>query len=153
MLDFLKSKQQKFFSATEEAKIVHAITAAEQQTSGEVRLFIESKCRFVDPLDRAAEIFLQLKMNETADRNAVLVYVAKQHKQLAIFADEGIYKKAGQQFWNNAVHTMIAEFRKDNYAEGIIEVIHKTGDLLKTNFPYNAVTDKNELPDDIVFGK
>jgi uncharacterized membrane protein len=153
MLDFLKPKQQKFFSAEEEAKIVDAIKAAEQQTSGEVRLYIESKCRFVDPLDRAAEIFLQLKMNETAERNAVLVYIATVHKQLAIFADEGIYKKAGQQFWNNAVRTMIAEFRKDNYAEGLTEVIHKTGELLKTHFPYDVSTDKNELPDDIVFGK
>lgn len=153
MFSLFKPKQQKFFSAQEETKIIDAIRDAEHQTSGEVRLYIESKNRFVDPLDRAAEIFLQLKMHETAERNAVLVYIATVHRELAIFADEGIYKKAGQQFWNNAVHSMISEFRKDNYAEGLIEVIRKTGQLLKTHFPYNAVTDKNELPDDIVFGK
>ncbi len=153
MLSFLKPKQQKFFSAEEEKNIVDAIRKAEHQTSGEVRLYIESKCRFVDPLDRAAEIFLHLKMHETANRNAVLIYVAKVHQQLAIFADEGIYKTAGQQFWNNAVHAMISNFKKENYAEGIIEIIHKTGELLKTHFPYDASSDKNELPDDIVFGK
>ena len=153
MLSLFKPKQQKFFSAEEEAKIVDAIRAAEQQTSGEVRLYIESKCRFVDPLDRAAEIFLHLKMNETANRNAVFVYIATEHHQLAVFADEGIYNKAGQQFWNNAVHTMISEFKKENYAEGLVEIIYKTGQLLKTHFPYDAATDKNELPDDIVFGK
>lgn len=153
MLSIFKRKQQKFFSAEEETKIVEAIRNAEQQTSGEVRLYIESKCRFVDPLDRAAEIFLHLKMNETESRNAVLVYIATVHRQLAVFADESIYKKAGQQFWNNAVNAMIGEFKKDNYAEGLIEIIYKTGQLLKTNFPYNATTDRNELPDDIVFGK
>ncbi len=153
MFSLFKPKQQKFFSAEEEAKILNAIHEAEQQTSGEVRLYIESKCRFVDPLDRAAEIFLHLKMNETVNRNAVLVYIATVHHQLAVFADEGIYNKAGQQFWNNAVRTMISGFKQDNYAEGIIEVIYKTGQLLKTNFPYDASTDKNELPDDIVFGK
>jgi uncharacterized membrane protein len=153
MLSLFKPKQQKFFSAEEETKIVDAIHDAEKQTSGEVRLYVESKCRFVDPLDRAAEIFLHLKMNETENRNAVLIYIATVHQQLAVFADEGIFNKAGQQFWNNAVHKMISEFRKENYAEGLIEIIHKTGQLLKTHFPYDAVTDKNELPDDIVFGK
>jgi uncharacterized membrane protein len=153
MLSFLKPRQQKFFSAEEEAMIVDAIRTAEQQTSGEVRLYVESKNRFVDPLDRAAEIFLQLKMTETVNRNAVLVYVAIKHRELALFADEGIYNKAGQQFWNNAVHSMIGEFRKDNYAKGLAEVIQKIGQLLKTHFPYDAATDKNELPDDIVFGR
>jgi uncharacterized membrane protein len=153
MLSFLKPKQQKFFSADEEEKIINTIRDAEKQTSGEVRLYIENKCRFVDPLDRAAEIFLQLKMNETANRNAVLVYVAKKHRQLAVFADEGIYKKAGTAFWDNAVLVMLKEFKKENYAEGLVEVIQKIGDSLKTHFPYDAATDKNELPDDIVFGK
>jgi len=153
MISLFKRKQKKFFSEAEETRIIDAIRLAEQETSGEVRLYIESKCRFVDPLDRAAEIFVQLQMHQTANRNAVLVYVALEHHQLAVYADEGIYKKAGQQFWNNAVRTMISEFKKENYAEGLIEVVHKTGQLLKTHFPYDASTDKNELPDDIVFGK
>lgn len=153
MLSFLKPKQQKFFSTEEEEKILEAIRAAEKETSGEVRLYIESKCRFVDPLDRAAEIFLHLKMHETAQRNAVLVYIAIVHKQLAIFADEGIYNKAEQAFWNNAVQLMLKEFKKENFAEGLVEVINKIGQALKSHFPYDAATDKNELPDDIVFGK
>lgn len=153
MLSFLKPKQQKFFSAEDETKILDAIREAEKQTSGEVRLYIESKCRFVDPLDRAAEVFLQLKMNETANRNAVLVYVATQHRQLAVFADEGIYNKAGKDFWNNAVLQMLKEFKKENHADGLVEVVLKIGHLLQANFPYDSATDKNELPDDIVFGK
>ena len=153
MFSFLKPRQQKFFSPAGEEKIIEAIRSAETQTSGEVRLYIESKCRFVDPLDRAAEIFLQLKMNETANRNGVLVYIATKHRQLAVFADEGIYKKAGQEFWNNAVNTMLVEFKNQHYAEGLVEIILKIGQLLKTHFPYEVSTDKNELPDDIVFGR
>lgn len=153
MFSLFKSKQQKFFSQEEQTKILDAIREAEQQTSGEVRLFIESKCRFVDPLDRAAEIFFQLKMNETVNRNAVLVYIATVHHQFAVFADEGIYNKAGQQFWNDAVKGMMSEFKKDHIAEGIAGVVLKIGRLLKAHFPYDASTDKNELPDDIVFGK
>ena len=153
MFSFLKPKQQKFFSPAEEEKIIDAIRAAEKQTSGEVRLYIESKCRFVDPLDRAAEIFYQLKMNETASRNAVLVYIATSHRQLAVFADEGIYQKAGKEFWEKAVNTMLLEFKKEHYSAGLVTMILKIGELLKTHFPYDEGTDKNELPDEIVFGK
>ena len=48
---------------------------------------------------------------------------------------------------------MLSEFKKENYAEGLVEVIYKIGHCLKSHFPYDAATDKNELPDDIVFGK
>ena len=153
MLSILKPKQQQFFSAEEEAKILDAIRAAEKETSGEIRLYIESKCRFVDPLDRALEVFLHLKMDETVNRNAVLVYVATEHRQLALIGDVGIFNKTGQQFWNDQVKLMLSEFKKENYAEGLVEVIQKTGHALCTNFPYDAATDKNELPDDIVFGR
>ena len=153
MFSLFKPKQQKFFLPEEETKILNAIREAERETSGEIRLYIESKNRFVNPLDRAAEIFYQLRMHETANRNAVLVYVAIRDHELAVFADEGTFNKVGQQFWINAVLTMLREFKKDHYADGLTEVIQKTGQLLKTHFPYDPSTDKNELPDNLVFGK
>ena len=153
MFSFLKPKQQTFFSADEETKIVDAIRAAEKETSGEIRLYIESKCRFVDPLDRAMEVFLNLKMGETTNRNGVLVYIATEHRQLALVGDVGIFERTGQQFWNDHVKLMLGEFKKENYAEGLVEVIYKIGQALHSHFPYDAATDKNELPDDIVFGR
>src|SRR5690349_17711840 len=99
MLSFFKKKTPAFFTEGEQQKVVNAIQSAEQRTSGEVRVYVESKCRFVEPLDRAAELFYGLKMNETAEKNGVLVYIAMKHRQLAVFADEGIYKKAGAEFW------------------------------------------------------
>ena len=44
MLSIFKSKQQHFFSADEEAKILEAIRTTEKETSGEIRIYIESKC-------------------------------------------------------------------------------------------------------------
>lgn len=153
MFSIFKRKQTEFFLPAEKEKILSAIKIAEQRTSGEVRVFVESRCRFVDAIDRAYEIFYGLKMGETEQRNAVLVYVALKDKQLAIFADEGIYNKAGAQFWNNEVRTMLQHFNKENYADGIAQVVLETGEVLSSHFPYDASTDKNELPDDIVFGK
>ena len=147
------NKKKEFFNDEEKRLIVDAIQNAERLTSGEVRVFVESKCSYVDAIDRAAELFFQLKMQETKDRNAVLVYVAMKDRQLAVFGDEGIHKKVGDEYWNTEVKKMISNFNRDNYAAGISEVVKDIGLALTQHFPYNNDTDKNELPDDIVFGK
>ncbi|HWH62809.1 MAG TPA: TPM domain-containing protein [Ginsengibacter sp.] len=145
-------KKKKFFSLEDNEIIVQAIRDAEKQTSGEIRVFVESKCRFVDPLDRAIEIFGQLKMEKTEKRNAVLMYVAIKHRQLAVFADAGIHQAVGEQYWKDVVKNILVFFNKENYASGIKECVLKIGEALHSHFPYNAETDKNELPDEIIFG-
>ena len=147
------NKKKDFFNEEERQLIVDAVQNAERMTSGEVRVFVESKCSYMDAIDRAAELFFQLQMQETKDRNAVLVYVAMKDRQLAVFGDEGIHKKVGDEYWNNEVKKMISNFNRENYAAGIAEVVKDIGTALTKNFPFNNDTDKNELPDDIVFGK
>jgi len=142
-----------FFAAAEQQQIVAAIKAAEQQTSGEIRVFVESRCRYVDPLDRAAEVFLGLKMEKTAARNGVLVYVATKDRQLALFGDHGIHEKVGNEFWNREVGIILSHFNRSSYGEGIAQVVTAIGEALRLHFPYDKDTDSNELPDDIVFGK
>src|SRR5687767_6900350 len=146
------SKRKEFFSHDEKERIIATIRQAEQQTSGEIRLYTESRCRFVNPLDRAAEIFWGLKMDLTKDRNGVLVYVAMTDHQFAIFADQGIHEKVGQAFWEKEVAVMKDHFKQHHPAEAIVAVVNDIGIALKTHFPYDNTTDKNELPDDIVFG-
>ncbi|MDI9365169.1 MAG: TPM domain-containing protein [Flavobacterium sp.] len=153
MFQFFKRKAADLFTIEQKERIVNAVKKAELQTSGEVRIFIESKCRFVNPIDRAKELFDELNMYNTAERNAVLVYIAMSHRQLAVYGDVGIYKKTGAAFWNEQVKTMISHFNTSDYVEGICEVLLKIGNALATHFPYNKVNDVNELPNDIVFGK
>lgn len=129
-----------------------AIRSAEQRTSGEIRVYIENHCRYVDPMDRAAEIFFGLKMDYTRHRNGVLVYIAIKDKQLAVLGDEGIHKAVGGEFWEKEVRTLLKEFNAEHYAAGIATVVTEIGEVLQSHFPYDGATDKNELPDDIVFG-
>ena len=146
-------KQKEIFSAEEKQKIIEAIQKAEQRTSGEVRVFIESRCRYVDAIDRAAELFFQLGMDKTAERNGTIVYVATKDRQAAVFGDEGIHQRVGQKYWEDEVNKMMVCFRQANLADGLIQCVTDIGEVLYQNFPYNRETDKNELPDDIVFGK
>jgi len=153
MFGLFKSKPVAYFSEAEKLLVTQAIKDAEHRTSGEVRVYVEGHCRFMDPVRRAHEIFGQLKMYETAERNGVLVYVAMKDRQLAVYGDEGIHTKVGDAFWTAEVNKMLNQFNKSNYSEGIAGIIHKIGEALSTHFPYDGKTDINELPDDIVFGK
>lgn len=145
-------KSEDFFSAKEKEQIVAAIREAEKKTSGEIRVFVESRCRFVNPINRAAEIFFGLKMDKTEQRNGVLVYIAIKDKQLAVFGDEGIHQQVGEKFWQTEVMKMIHLFKDKNYGDGLAGIVTEIGNALHTFFPYTD-DDKNELPDDIVFGK
>jgi len=153
MLRLFNKPISDYFSEEENAQIVQAIKNAEQRTSGEVRIYIEKKCKMVNPVHRAKEIFFQLAMDKTNDRNAVLIYLAMKDRQLAIYGDEGIHQKVGQEFWLNEVKAILAAFNRNNYTEGLVKIIHDIGEALLYHFPYDAQTDKNELPDEIIFGK
>ena len=146
-------KTKEFFTAEEKKSIVDAIRSSEKRTSGEIRVFVESRCRYMDAIDRAAELFFRLEMEHTDDRNAVIIYLATKDRQLAVFGDENIHKKVGNEYWNNLVGKMLRDFDKENFANGLRQCVVDVGEALHFHFPYDNDTDKNELPDDIVFGK
>ena len=152
-MNFFFWKKKSLLDEESNRLIVKAIRHAEQRTSGEVRVFVESRCRFMNALDRAQEIFFSLKMNQTEERNATLVYVAIKDRQVAVFGDEGIHQKVGVEYWDNVVKEMLAQFNADNYAKAIGDAVIQIGDALQMHFPYDKETDKNELPDEIVFGR
>ena len=146
-------KEKEYFSAQEKERILAAIRQAEQRTSGEVRLFIESKCKYVNPVDRAKELFFELQMHKTTDRNGNLIYIAMKDRQAAVFGDEGIHQRVGQKYWDEEINKMLLNFKEQHIVDGICQCIEDIGDALHQHFPYDRETDKNELPDDIVFGK
>lgn len=136
-------------SDKEQEKIKHAIEWAEKATSGEVRVCVESKCD-IDAYDRAIACFYDLKMEVTALRNGVLVYVALEDQKFAIIGDEGINKAVPPDFWNSTKKLMTDKFKNNELAEGISIGIIEAGKQLKKYFPHQ-IDDVNELPDDIVF--
>ena len=134
--------------------VVAAIRAAERRTTGEIRVFMEHRCTFMDAIDRAIEVFATLQMAQTEERNAVLVYVAVKDQQFAIYGDEAIYQKAGgPHFWERAAMILQAALRRGDIAGGLTACIGELGTALSNHFPYDSEVEKNELPDEIVFGK
>ena len=135
-------------------KIVECIKEAESKTSGEIRVFIEHHCQYMDSMHRAQEIFANLAMDKTQARNAIIIYIAVTDRQFALFGDTAIYEKAGgAEFWKSAAAKLTGHLKKNNLTEGLCNCIHELGTALATHFPYDPAIKKNELPDEIVFGK
>ena len=142
---------KEFIGKENEILITKAIEEAEHQTSGEIRVHIESKCK-EEVLDRAAWLFKKLKMNETKDRNGVLIYLSINDRKFAILGDSGINKVVPDGFWNEIKEMMIGHFGRGEFAVGLINGIEKAGQQLKQYFPWQT-DDTNELSDEISYGK
>ena len=138
-----------FFSKEEQQKIVSAIKEAELNTSGEIRVHIENRCKG-ETLERAAEMFYELKMDHTAARNGILFYLAVKDRKFAIIGDEGINRNVEHDFWNDIKDEMTSMFKEGQFTEGLVAGILKCGNKLKQYFPYQE-NDVNELSDEISF--
>lgn len=145
-------KKKELFTEEEKEKVVQSIRVAERLTSGEIRVYVETRCRFMDPMHRAVEVFRELDMHKTKLRNAVLLYIALKDRQFAIYGDEAIHVKVGDDFWRSQAHHLRTHLREGRTIEGIVHCVKEIGQSLEKFFPHEA-GDENELPDDIVFGK
>ena len=144
-------KVNEFIGKEGKLQIEQAIKEAELNTSGEIRVHIESKCS-QDPLQRAVYIFNYLKMFNTQARNGVLIYVAVESRKFAVIGDAGINKVVPDNFWNSIKENMRAAFSQGKYIDGLVEAIREAGVSLKRYFPYQS-DDVNEQPDEISFGE
>ncbi len=140
-----------FFTKEERDRITKAILNAELDTSGEIRVHIESNCN-EDVLDRAAFLFKKLGMEKTELRNGVLFYLAVKSKKFAIIGDAGINAEVPENFWDDIKSKMEELFKQGKFIDGLVYGIEQTGKHLKKHFPHH-VDDINELPDEISFGK
>jgi uncharacterized membrane protein len=141
-------KASEYFTDERLAEIGAAIKQAEKTTSGEIRLYVEDKCK-EDVLDHAAFLFAELKMHKTELRNGVLFYLAMQDHKFAILGDGGINAKVPADFWDHIKEEMLIHFKEGRFAEGLERGISMAGKALAEHFPFKK-SDENELSDEII---
>ncbi len=144
-------KASKFFTKQQKQQILQAIEKAEEETSGEIRLHIESRCKG-NALERAMNVFKKLKMYNTERRNGTIIYLAVDDHKFAIYGDQGINEIAPEHFWEDVKEAMQEHFKKGAFAEGVINGVDMIGQKLKEYFPYRD-DDINELPNEISEGE
>lgn len=148
----MKRGLDKFLSPDEQRAVVQSIKDAELHTSGEIRVHIEPKCPTASPIERAVQVFGELKMHETKERNAVLIYIAYKSRNFAIIGDKGINERVPADFWNCEKDTLATYLRAGNPCEGICMVIAQIGENLKNYFPHQD-DDINEQSDEISYSE
>jgi uncharacterized membrane protein len=136
-----------FLSEQEEKEVVEAIQQAERTTSGEIRVHIEKTCNG-DIWARAMEVFHLLKMDNTKEDNGVLIYVAIEDRNFVIYGDKGINEVVPPDFWESTKDAIVAQFKKGDYKQGLINGILKAGEQLQEHFPWSE-GNENQLSDKI----
>jgi len=140
------------FSDADLEAIAATVAAAERETSGEIRVHLERRLpRGVpagDALARAVEIFVHLGMHATAERNAVLIYLAVDDHSLAIAGDAGVHARVGDDYWRGIRDAMIERLRRGEPREAVVHAVAEVGAVLRRHFPRRP-DDRNELSDEV----
>ena len=145
---------RRFLSEEDFKAVVHAIVAAEAQTSGEIRVHLERRVprRWGDKqgnvFQRAHEVFNHLGMHRTAERHAVLIYLALEDRRLAIVGDEGIHGRVGDPYWARVRDLMVERLKAGAPRDALLAAIHEVGRALQEHFPRRP-GDANELSDQV----
>ena len=144
-------KIEELFTDMVKAEVELAISEAEKDTSGEIRLFVENHNKRGDLMDRAAFLFNKLEMHKTELRNGVLFYMAVKDQQFVILGDGGINAKVPDDFWQHIKDRMTTRFEEGEVPSGLMEGIRMAGKALAEHFPVQA-DDQNELSNEVLMG-
>ena len=139
---------EEFFTPEEDRRIVNAIKQAEKNTSGEIRVHLESKNEDKPTLEYVWKVFDAIGMRQTKQANGVLFYIDIKHHTFVIVADKGINLVVPDNFWEDITQIVTAGFKREKYVEALEQGILKVGEQLKQYFPHQD-DDVNELPDEI----
>ena len=145
---------RRFLSEEDFDAIVHAIVAAEAETSGEIRVHLDRRVprrrgnKRGDAYRRAHEVFRHLGMHRTVHRHGVLIYLALEDRKLAIVGDEGIHGRVGDPYWARLRDLMVERLKAGAPRDAILAAIQNVGRALQEHFPRQP-GDSNELSDQV----
>jgi uncharacterized membrane protein len=128
-------------------RLVAAIAAAEQHTSGEIRVVL-ARHAAADPVAAAQIQFERLGMTRTRHRNGVLIFVAPQSHTFAVIGDTAVHEKCGDAFWLELTAALTGHFKRGDFTGGLVHGIERAGALLAQHFPRTA-SDQDQLPNHV----
>ncbi len=143
-----RARPSTFLTTAERARVQAAIAAAERNTSGEIRVVLSRRAKG-DALAAAKSYFHRLRMHETPERNAVLLFIATKTRQFAILGDREIHQKVGQHGWDRTRDAMAERFARGDFEGGLIHAVEEVGKVLQACFPCGE-SKSNHLRDEVV---
>ncbi|MBO6784398.1 MAG: TPM domain-containing protein [Alphaproteobacteria bacterium] len=98
----------------------------------------------------AHQLFLDLGLTETEDRNAVLLFVAMGERYVEVIADAGLQAKLeGPAVWDGVIEAFVSDVGKGRVANGFVAAIEGCADVMAAHFP-NREGAPNRFPDRLI---
>jgi uncharacterized membrane protein len=127
--------------AIDHDRVVSAIRAAEEKTSGDIRVLM-ARHKVADPVVAAQNYFNSEGMANSPHRNGILIFVAPVSRRFAVIGDLAVHEKCGDAFWTSLAQAMEGYFRSGDFTAGLVHGIERAGELLAKTFPRS----KNDSP-------
>ena len=119
---------------------------AEIRFAIEVALDVRALWRIRTPRERALEVFSELRVWDTAERNGVLVYILLAERDVEIVADRGFDDRVTVSEWEQACQIIERGFREQRWRDGALGGIEAIAKLLEREFPASGGPNPNEQP-------
>jgi uncharacterized membrane protein len=126
-----------------------AIEASETRHRAEIRVAIEvaldlrTLWRVRTPRERALEVFGELGVWNTIERNGVLIYVLVAERDVEIVADAGFCGRVNDQEWREVCALIEREFAARRWRDGVLRGIAAVSSVLEREFPASGAN-RNE---------
>lgn len=144
---------EQILTGAEMERIAEKIRGVELKTIGEIRVNIQQRRswseRKLSLFDLALKNFYALGMDKTKGKTGVLIFLLLSDHAFHIVADEGINKRVSPDYWSTLAKKLSAAFQREQYFDGLSQVIDDVGMILTKEFP-SAPGDTNELPNTVV---
>lgn len=127
------------------------ISAAEKLTSAEFKIII-AKRAWYGVRKKATRLFKKHKLDQTKDRNTVLLLLLESDRQLVIYGDIGINNKVEFGQWTLVRDEVLNHLKDGKLGEGLDIGLHLIVNILKEHFPGN-IYKENEVSNEIIFEK
>lgn len=113
------------------------------------RIFIPLSDQVRQVENRALLEFYRAGIQSTIGHTGILIFISLFERRVVVLADEGISSRLPGDTWQNICKNLTKKIKAQKTAEGLIEAIQESGQILAKHFPDRG-SGKNELPNQLV---
>ncbi len=110
---------------------------------------LPKKYKYTKASEYANKQFLNLGLQTTKTKQAIIFFVSIDEKYVEIITDSTIKKRIDNSYWQSIVDEFIKDVKNKQLAKGYLKAIKSCNEILIKNFPIKD-NDENELSNDVI---
>lgn len=110
---------------------------------------LSKKYKYEKASEYANKQFLNLGLQTTKTKQAIMFFVSIDEKYVEIITDSAIKEKIDNKYWQEIVNIFIEDVKKNQLANGYLKAIKSCNEILIKNFPIKD-DDENELSNEVI---